>query len=213
MKANYVINAGDMSVIRPMVYCRESLMTDFAKANNLPVINENCPACFEEPKERARIKKLLAREETLHPSIHEKIRRALIPIMHDDMTSILKSYTEEALEKSRKGQGPGKKNKKRKHKETSDGSSPLKTEAEEKEELEPAVKKAGQEGGKGSDLAGCSEEELLRELAKRRAEKFKLFGAMKRHDGNGANDDKDPTGQVCTMDDENGTIRCYELME
>jgi hypothetical protein len=37
MKANYVINAGDMSVIRPMVYCRESLMTDFAKNNNIPM--------------------------------------------------------------------------------------------------------------------------------------------------------------------------------
>ncbi len=46
MKANYQINASDLSVIRPMVYCRESLMTDFAKAANLPVINENCPACF-----------------------------------------------------------------------------------------------------------------------------------------------------------------------
>ena len=59
MKANYQINSGDISVIRPLVYCRESLMTEFAKANNLPVINENCPACFEEPKERARVKKLL----------------------------------------------------------------------------------------------------------------------------------------------------------
>jgi len=27
MKANYRINAGDVSVIRPLVYCRESLMT------------------------------------------------------------------------------------------------------------------------------------------------------------------------------------------
>ena len=115
MKANYQINAGDISVIRPLVYCRESLMTDFAKSNHLPVVNENCPACFEEPKERARIKKLLSREETLYPNIHDKIRRALIPIMHDDMTSILKSYTEEALAKSRKDSGPGKKNKKRKN--------------------------------------------------------------------------------------------------
>ena len=29
MKANYEINAGDVSVIRPLVYCRESLMTEF----------------------------------------------------------------------------------------------------------------------------------------------------------------------------------------
>lgn len=54
MKAKYEVNAGDIVVIRPLCYTRESIMTDFAKANNLPVINENCPACFEEPKERAR---------------------------------------------------------------------------------------------------------------------------------------------------------------
>jgi hypothetical protein len=89
-------------------------MTDFAKQNNLPVINENCPACFEEPKERARMKKLLSREETLYPNMHNNIRRSLIPIMHDDMAGILKCYTEEALAKSRKDPGPGKKNKKNK---------------------------------------------------------------------------------------------------
>ena len=54
MKSKYEINAGDLSVIRPLYYCRESLMTDFAKQNNLPVINEKCHVCFEEPKERAR---------------------------------------------------------------------------------------------------------------------------------------------------------------
>ena len=68
MKANCKIDAGDLSVIRSLAYCRESVMTEFAKSANLPVINENCPACFEEPKERARIKKLLSREETLFPN-------------------------------------------------------------------------------------------------------------------------------------------------
>ena len=33
MKANYEINAGGISVIRPMVYCRESLMTDVCKSS------------------------------------------------------------------------------------------------------------------------------------------------------------------------------------
>ena len=65
MKANYTINMGDLSVIRPFIYIRESELTKFAVENNLPIINENCPACFEEPKERARMKKLLAREEGL----------------------------------------------------------------------------------------------------------------------------------------------------
>jgi hypothetical protein len=47
---------------------------DFAKSANLPVINENCPACFEEPKERARIKEMLAREESLFPAMFNNIR-------------------------------------------------------------------------------------------------------------------------------------------
>ena len=209
MKANYKINAGDMSVIRPMVYCRESLMTDFAKANNLPIINENCPACFEEPKERARIKKLLSREETLYPNIHDKIRRALIPIMHDDMTSILKSYTEEALARSRKKQGPGKKNKKRKHLGDDNEEAPMlkKVEHEEKKEMDSTADQAN-----GFSLAQCSEDDLLRELAKRKAKKFESYGAMKSDARKGAKNE-DLTGQVCTMDGENGTIRCYELME
>ena len=68
MKANYKMDAGDLSIILPLAYCRESVMTEFAKSANLPIINENCPSCFEEPKERARIKKLLSREETLFPN-------------------------------------------------------------------------------------------------------------------------------------------------
>lgn len=206
MKANYRINAGDLSVIRPMVYCRESLMTDFAKTNNLPIINENCPACFEEPKERARIKKLLSREETLYPNIHDKIRRAIIPIMHDDMTAILKSYTEEALSKSRKEQGPGK-SKKRKHEAESDATqSPpvIATDAKEIKRSDESL---------SLDLARASEDDLLRELAKRRAARYKTYGAMKTDERVREGNDIDMTGQVCTMDGENGTIRCYELME
>ena len=102
MKANYKINAGDLSVIRPLAYCREALMADFARSANLPIINENCPACFEEPKERARMKKLLSKEETLYPNFYDNIKRAMLPLMHDDATAILRSYTEEVLAKSRK---------------------------------------------------------------------------------------------------------------
>ena len=57
MKANYKIEAGDVRVIRPLCYAREALTKDFARTNRLPIVNENCPACFEEPKERHRVKK------------------------------------------------------------------------------------------------------------------------------------------------------------
>lgn len=52
MKANYTIEAGDVRVIRPLVYVREKSTRDFSQEAHLPVINENCPACFEEPKVR-----------------------------------------------------------------------------------------------------------------------------------------------------------------
>lgn len=50
MKANYVIDQGDLRVIRPLVYCREKLFKEFVLNSNIPVIQENCPACFSAPK-------------------------------------------------------------------------------------------------------------------------------------------------------------------
>eukprot|EP00602_Paraphysomonas_sp_CaronLab_P001188 CAMPEP_0185020696 /NCGR_PEP_ID=MMETSP1103-20130426/3333_1 /TAXON_ID=36769 /ORGANISM="Paraphysomonas bandaiensis, Strain Caron Lab Isolate" /LENGTH=1106 /DNA_ID=CAMNT_0027551757 /DNA_START=21 /DNA_END=3341 /DNA_ORIENTATION=- len=84
MKANYRIDAEDIRVIRPFVYVRETYTRDFSLQSRLPVINENCPACFEEPKERARVKKLLSQEETMIPSLFNNLRKALLPLMHDD---------------------------------------------------------------------------------------------------------------------------------
>ena len=37
------------------------------------------------------MKKLLSREETLYPNLYDHIRRALIPILHDDSTAIMRS--------------------------------------------------------------------------------------------------------------------------
>ena len=82
MRAHYLADRG-IRVIRPLVYARERLTRDFARAARLPVVNENCPACFEEPKERARVKKLLAREESIFPNIYGALRRALRPLMDD----------------------------------------------------------------------------------------------------------------------------------
>ena len=41
---------GDLRVIRPFVYVREKDLRAFADSFHLPVIAENCPACFEAPK-------------------------------------------------------------------------------------------------------------------------------------------------------------------
>ena len=60
MKANYTIDNGDLRVIRPLVTCREVLFKEFSDKNKLPVVTDNCPACFSEPKERHRVKLMLA---------------------------------------------------------------------------------------------------------------------------------------------------------
>lgn len=63
MKAHYVpASKGGLRVIRPLVHAREADLRAFARAAHLPVIEDNCPACFEAPLERARVKRLLAQQ-------------------------------------------------------------------------------------------------------------------------------------------------------
>lgn len=205
MKANYTINAGDLSVIRPLAYCRESMMTEFARSVNLPIINENCPACFEEPKERARMKKLLAKEETLYPNFYDNIKRAMLPLMHDDATAILRSYTEEALAKSRKENQVKRKPVDQNKEGTIPNRKPL-------HDSLPQDSLGGDTVGQlpSTTLANASEDELVNELARRRASRYRLAGAMLSLDTG-----DDPTGQFCSLNggNGNGTIPCHELME
>ena len=85
MKANYVIDKGDLRVIRPLVYCREKLFKDFSIESNLPVIQENCPACFQSPKERQRMKVLLSQQENLFPSLFSSLLKSMVPLMKGDL--------------------------------------------------------------------------------------------------------------------------------
>tara|TARA_B110000208_G_C11797544_1_gene440335 strand:+ start:2862 stop:3674 length:813 start_codon:yes stop_codon:yes gene_type:complete len=91
MSAAYTIanGQGDLDVIRPLAYTREILCRDFAKAAKLPVINENCPACFESPKERARVKKMLEKEESRHPGLFDQLLRAMKPLMDSETAEML----------------------------------------------------------------------------------------------------------------------------
>jgi tRNA(Ile)-lysidine synthase TilS/MesJ len=184
MKANYQINAGGISVIRPLVYCRESLMTEFARSANLPVINENCPACFEEPKERARIKKLLSREETLFPNFYENIRRSLLPLMHDDMTSILHCYTNDALSKSRK------------RKRGLQNSTALQSASVQKARAETTSREM--EDTIVQTLENVSDDVLVKELARRKAAHFRLKGASKAVNAERTAEKADSEVGICT---------------
>ncbi len=81
MKAHYRVREGDLRVIRPLVYCRERQTRAFAEAEGLPVIPENCPACFRHPTERQRMKELLAVQEQHDPRLFRQLKRALLPLM------------------------------------------------------------------------------------------------------------------------------------
>lgn len=83
MKAHYRIDAGDLRVIRPLVYARETQTAAFAAAGALPVIPDSCPACFTAPTQRVHMKTLLAREERAHPGLFANLLSAMRPLMGD----------------------------------------------------------------------------------------------------------------------------------
>ncbi|MEJ2646341.1 MAG: ATP-binding protein [Gammaproteobacteria bacterium] len=84
MKAHYTIAAGDLRVIRPLVYVRERQTADFAGAAALPVIGDNCPACFRMPTQRAHMKQLLMTEEGQNKQLFHSILSAIRPLMAKD---------------------------------------------------------------------------------------------------------------------------------
>jgi len=87
MKANYTNQDGDIRIIRPMIYVREYQTTEFSKENDLPVIPDSCPACFDMPTEREHMKKLLAEEETHNTGLFKSLKTALTPLYSVDNAS------------------------------------------------------------------------------------------------------------------------------
>jgi len=81
MKAHYVIDAGDLRVIRPLVYVRERQLADFAASSGLPVIPDNCPACFDMPTQRQHMKALLEIEERQQKRLFSNLINAMRPLM------------------------------------------------------------------------------------------------------------------------------------
>ncbi|WP_177419735.1 tRNA 2-thiocytidine biosynthesis TtcA family protein [endosymbiont of Lamellibrachia barhami] len=83
MKAHYQNNDGDIRIIRPLVYCRESQTGAFALEAGLPVIPDSCPACFTAPTQRAYMKQLLAREERQNKHLFANMLHAMKPLMDE----------------------------------------------------------------------------------------------------------------------------------
>ncbi len=81
MKAHYRIDAGDIRVIRPLVYARERQTAAFAVSADLPVVPDSCPACFSAPTQREHMKQLLAQEERENPQLFANLLHAMRPLM------------------------------------------------------------------------------------------------------------------------------------
>jgi tRNA 2-thiocytidine biosynthesis protein TtcA len=81
MKAHYLVDAGDLRVIRPMVYVRERQTRAYAHCVGLPVIRDNCPACFRMPTQRMHMKQLLAVEEADNKLLFKRILSTIRPLM------------------------------------------------------------------------------------------------------------------------------------
>ena len=88
MKAHYTVADGDLRMVRPLCYTRERDLRAFAENAGLPVIAENCPACFEAPKERHRVKQLLAAQELLFPRLYHSLLSAMRPLMSKSRTGL-----------------------------------------------------------------------------------------------------------------------------
>lgn len=80
MSPHYLNDAGDLRIIRPFVYVRERQTRAFAADHGLPVIFENCPACFAKPQQRYAMKQMLAEQEKQHPRIFNSLLTAMRPL-------------------------------------------------------------------------------------------------------------------------------------
>ncbi|GMH54135.1 hypothetical protein TrRE_jg6958, partial [Triparma retinervis] len=191
MKAHYKVGdgeGGELSVIRPLVYVRENVLRDYALKANLPIINENCPACFEEPKERARVKKLLSKEENLAPNLFDSIKKALIPLMDKDVGDRCRQFGDEVVERGRR-EGEMRRGK--------DGGG-KKGRCDDKDEDDDVGKKSSPPAttnATSSPLQDFTDEQLEEELKRRTFIKEEALKATKR------------SGPVCTID---GTCEIFE---
>lgn len=84
MKAHYLNDAGDVRIIRPLVYVRERQLRAFSETAGLPVIRDNCPACFRMPTQRAHMKSLLDGEEAHNKSLFKALLSSMRPLMEEN---------------------------------------------------------------------------------------------------------------------------------
>merc|ERR1719468_694020 len=105
MKAHYRVAQEDVRVCRPLIYVRESQTAEFARENQLPIIADNCPACFAAPKERHKTKLLLSSLEFDYPQLFGTLLRTMRPLYSQETADRLEPLAFGAS--SRGGAGVG----------------------------------------------------------------------------------------------------------
>ena len=159
---------------------------------------------------------MLSREETMHPNFYDSIKRSLLPLMHDDLAPILRGYTEEIVSKSRVTKGARvERNGTNRNTNTKKNDTDVVQAVNAAETIQKnSTSSIGDGSNEKKQLSDYSDEDLVLELAKRKARKFQ---EMKRLCNNDDDDDgtgiPDPTGQMCSLNGGYGTIPCRELME
>jgi tRNA 2-thiocytidine biosynthesis protein TtcA len=91
MKACYTNDAGDVRIIRPLVYVRERQTAAFADDAGLPVVPDSCPACFDMPTQREHMKQLLSTEEAQNKQLFKSLLTTLKPLMREDFAGYQKA--------------------------------------------------------------------------------------------------------------------------
>ena len=84
MKAHYVNDDGDLRIIRPLVYVRETMTAAFAQNAKLPVIPDSCPACFSMPTRREQSKLLLRQLEKENKNLFANMLHAMRPLLTEE---------------------------------------------------------------------------------------------------------------------------------
>lgn len=125
--------------------------------------------------------------------------------MHDDMSSILRGYTEETVSKSRKVPHNGKK--KQSNGDTTEVETSLNAPSVGDSAVDIPTKTESDASAvtANNPLTSFSDDQLMMEIARRKAYRYQKSAAK--------GDREDPTGQVCTLNGGNGSIPCRELME
>lgn len=85
MKAHYINDDRDMRIIRPLVYVREHHLREYADNTSLPVIEDNCPACFAKPTQRQRMKEILKSQEADYPNTFNVLLSTMKSLMSESL--------------------------------------------------------------------------------------------------------------------------------